>query len=433
MGCGTLLQIVAYGSQDIYLTGNPQITYFKAVYKRYTNFTIESIQQTFTGNLELPKGNSQTTNTKSSSCKYSAVIDRVGDLLHDMHLEVDILQPFEKNSSDEIITSGLVKRPGYAFIDYVEFEIGGQVIDKQYGEWMDIWSQLTDTYEQFIKLERIVGGKLKSFDINNPKKNIFKMYIPLKFWFCRNPGLAIPIISLKYHEIKFNIIFKKNVSIVKKHSDNNILIAAPIIDNINLYCDYIFLDTDERRRIANLKNEYLIEQVQFRGNYLYEKNDESANINLNFNHPIKELVFLCQDSDLTNPTKSNYAPFSFNKSNNGGDLIKNVRILFNNNDRFSSRESTYFRQVQSYQHHVGGYDHSTINKNEKGFFYIYSFGLNPGEYQPTGSCNFSRIDIAQLVLKLNKSIGNNKSIRIYAINYNVFQISDGVGSLIYLN
>jgi len=433
MGCGTLLQIVAYGSQDIYLTGNPQITYFKAVYKRYTNFAIESVQQNFIGGIKLQNGNANNIKTKGTLCKYSSIINRVGDLLLDMHIELDISQPTEKNEFGDIILSKFVKRPAYALIDFIELEIGGQIIDKQYGEWMDIWSQLTHTYEQYTKLERLVNCKLKAYNKNNLKKNIFKMYIPLKFWFSKNPGLAIPIIALKYNEIKFNISFKKNISIVKKQSENNTIITPPLIDNINLYCDYIFLDTDERRQIAMLKNEYLIEQVQFRGNYTFDKEREDVNIDLNFNHPVKELVFLCQDNDLIDPTKSKYAPFAYNISNNGGDLVKNARILFNNNDRFSIRESSYFRLVQPYQHHIGGYDHDKNNDNEKGYFYIYSFGLNPGEYQPSGSCNFSRIDIAQLILKLNHSIGDTKSIRIYAINYNVFQIYEGVGSLLYLN
>jgi len=259
------------------------------------------------------------------------------------------------------------------------------------------------------------------------------MYIPLTFWFSKNPGLAIPLIALQYHELKIHISLKPDTSILRFTGGGNELVERPTISNARLFSDYIFLDTDERREFSSACHEYLIEQVQFNGPYTYTQTETNANIKLKLNHPVKELVWLCQDSSNTSVGSFNYAPFSYNTGGNGLDLVKNVDLLFNNNKRFSRRENTYFRIVQAYQHHTGGFDHDTTNTNEKGFYYIYSFAINPEDHQPSGTCNFSRIDDPLLLLELNDSQGTNKFVRIYAINYNVFKVTGGMGSLVYSN
>ena len=384
---GGLMQLVAYGAQDIYLTGNPQITFFKVVYRRHTNFAIEAIEQVFTGNLNFGK-------------KSTCTISRNGDLLANMYLEMDI-------SVDKV-----KDRLGHALIDYVELEIGGQSIDKHYGEWMDIWTQLTHTTEKFDKLDRLIDGTLTQ-DGNNRK-----LYVPLQFWFNRNPGLALPLIALQYHEIKLNVVLKKK-DLLKGNGGN-----APVLNGICLYCDYIFLDTDERRRFAQGSHEYLIEQVQFNGRHSLSAGENTANIELRFNHPCKELVWVCQNNANEN---------TFNYLGNGDgdgntDQISSAVLQLNGHDRFRQRDGTYFRVVQPYQHHTGGHNQSET----QGHSYVYSFAIKPEEHQPSGTCNFSRIDNAVLTLDINND-NRGKQIRVYATNYNVLRIMSGMGGLAYSN
>lgn len=428
MGCGTILQLVAYGAQDIYLTGNPQISFFKTVFKRHTNFTIESIKQTFTNVVKFPKATPLT--TKPPSCVYSCIIERKGDLIKDMHLEIDIIEPtIIDEKTGNIIPAPLVKRPGHALIEWIELQIGGITIDRQPGEWIDIWSQISLSKNKYLKLENMINGSINA-NASTDTCRVMKIYIPINFWFCKNAGTALPIIGLKYHEIKFNIKIKSDASIISTSAK---IKTMPVIANCNLFCDYIFLDTDEKKKFVSTQHEYLVEQVQCQEHHIFDNKAPNANIKLNFNHPCKELFWICQDSANTQLFSNNYNPFSFSRFGDGQDLIKNVNLLFNNNKRFEQRDINYFKHVQPYFHHSSNNIQSNSNFDEKGFIYIYSFALNPETYTPSGSCNFSRIDIPQLVLELNESVGENKHIRIYARNYNVFRIKDGVGSLIYAN
>ena len=397
---GGLMQLVAYGAQDIYLTGNPQITFFKVVYRRHTNFACEAIEQTFTGNVDFGR-------------KISCTIDRNGDLLHKMYLEVDV----DLGVVNEDVVENLNNfQLGHALIREVEIEIGGQTMDTHYGEWLEIWSQLTSTNGDLDKLRSMINSDVVVHGNNNLVR---KLYIPLQFWFCRNPGLALPLIALQYHEVKLNLFL----------SDRNNLNCAlgqvgagTKINSICLYCDYIFLDTDERRRFAQISHEYLIDQLQFNNIVSVDKNEEHPNIELRFNHPCKELVWVAQ------PQTDEVKPFNFGMGNNKDSVLK-AKLQLNGHDRFRERDGSYFRCVQPYQHHTGGH---LQDSNGNGFFYVYSFALKPEEHQPSGTCNFSRIDNA--VLQLHLANGDvNKFIKVYATNYNVLRIMSGMGGLAYSN
>jgi len=216
----------------------------------------------------------------------------------------------------------------------------------------------------------------------------------------------------------------------------------------SLYVDYIYLDTDERRRFAQVSHEYLIEQLQFTGG---ESVTSSANkIKLNLNHPTKELVWVVQrdsfvacDGATINPWKGQQ-PFNYSdwfdrsvlesgysvtrvEGLAGKNPVVTAKVQLNGHDRFSEREGKYFNLVQPYQHHT---NIPAVGIN------VYSFALKPEEHQPSGTCNFSRIDNATLILTLsNNTVGSTLSaqVRVYAVNYNVLRIMSGMGGLAYSN
>ena len=389
---GGLMQLVAYGAQDIYLTGNPQITFFKVVYRRHTNFSMEAIEQTWNG-------------TETGSGRCTATISRNGDLVYRMYLEVGVTTASGDNNNNN---------PGAKCITDVELEIGGQKIDKHSGDWMEAWSELTepnptgatlksDTLTLGTLFQKMSGmggvsgasGKLKQSET---------YWIPLQFWFCRNPGLALPLIALQYHEVK--VILNHNMAAMFSAGTNK------------LWADYIYLDTDERRRFAQVSHEYLIEQVQ-------EQSLTSANgtSDLNFNHPVKELVWRKKDNVAAN---NNNAPVATN--------VSTYQLKLNGHDRFSARDFRYFTRTQVWQHHSGAGGLDCDATAGPGFFNdsiaVYSFALKPEEHQPSGTCNFSRIDNAQLVCG---GAGTGQADTIYAVNYNVLRIMSGMGGLAYSN
>ena len=302
------MQLVAYGAQDIYLTGNPQITFFKVVYRRHTNFSMEAISQTFNGSI-------------GDGARQTVTISRNGDLVHRMYFQATVGAHVQDNA-------------GALQINTVELEIGGQKIDKHYGHWMETWSELTESNPSGVcataqanllqtglddgayitKFQRMAGaGGVIAANVD-----MGLLFVPLQFWFCRNPGLALPLIALQYHEVKINIELRpideclwcvstlggtsasSGVTNIKETQGayNQSLVAA------SLYVDYIFLDTDERRRMAQNPHEYLIEQLQFTGD---ESVGSSSNkIKLNFNHPCKELIWVVQpDANVDYCSSSN--------------------------------------------------------------------------------------------------------------------------------
>jgi hypothetical protein len=417
------MQLVAYGAQDIYLTGNPMITYFKVVYRRHTNFAMESILQTFNG-------------TTGFSNRVTALISRNGDLVSGMTLEVTL---------PATTVAGYVNDVGHHLIQQVEVEIGGQLIDRHYSDWLEIWAQLTVPASKKLGYRQMIGQDLVLGDgaVNTTATTIQRagvvnatrtLFVPLQFWFCRNIGLALPLIALQYHEVKVNIQFASFAAIAQATSQTTGNISA------NLWVDYVYLDTDERRRFAQVSHEYLIEQLQFGGDEALTAVDALVGgatgtkkvINLNFNHPVKELVWVCkntraaaQPSEYTNSAlvaKDNFA----GPSTIGNNPVSKAKLQLNGHDRFAERDGAYFNKVQTYQAHTCIPDSPGIN--------VYSFALKPEEHQPSGTCNFSRIDNA----KLDLTIGNNAAIaagivKVFATNYNVLRVMSGMGGLAYSN
>jgi len=455
---GGLMQLVAYGAQDIYLTGNPQITFFKVVYRRHTNFSMESIEQTFNG-------------TPAYCSRVSCTISRNGDLVHKMHLrfqntDVDecscsvsgIMEQclsscspiplVERSVSDEQYDAWSAEaealnlpveewvagfedlrnannKNANNLIKSIEVEIGGQRVDKHYGDWLNIWAQLTTPLSKNAGLNRMLDTHNGTFS-----------YVPLRFWFNRNPGLALPLIALQYHEVKLNIEFAKS-------GGSNYIVCGgacpevPInvkMGQTKLFVDYIYLDTDERRRFAQVSHEYLIEQLQFTGSTSLS---DSADVNerLNFNHPVKELVwrasgaFSKQYKEIQGQTASGVTNGIIGDIGPSPDCgyvqWTDITLQLNGHERFTPRHSEYFRLVQPYEHHTAVPVTSGIH--------VYSFALKPEEHQPSGTCNFSRIDNAVLKCNGGTKGASGVVLNIYAVNYNVLRIMSGMGGLAYSN
>jgi hypothetical protein len=498
---GGLMQLVAYGAQDIYLTGNPQITFFKVVYRRHTNFSMESIEQTFSGTADFGK-------------RVTATVSRNGDLVHRMWLQATV--PAVTSTSSQAVWQSNV---GHRLVKNAEVEVGGQRLDKHYADWLEVWSQLTVPSEKTAGYEAMtdqtaltniiedpvansdstLAGSAsgtnvtltqanKDLDIGNysikfntaaNKKitaagactfahakitdvgsgstaavasNVLtitlkgtqngttgqsllttsgaastitiswnaggsdryqiafggavtdsssaakQLHVPFQFWFCRNPGCALPLIALQYHEVKVNLEFESYANC--KTSVNST--ASASLSSVSLWVDYVYLDTDERRRFAQVSHEYLIEQVQFTGD---EAGKTTASLRLNFNHPVKELVWV--------GTTANAGVYSAN--------LSNAKLQLNGHDRFAQRPGDYFNKVQPYQHHTN---------IPSGNVHVYSFALKPEEHQPSGTCNFSRIDNATLQQTWSSA---PTKIKVFAVNYNVLRVMSGMGGLAYSN
>jgi hypothetical protein len=343
---GGLMQLVAMGAQDVYLTGNPQITFFKVVYRRHTNFSKEAIAQQWNGS-----GDTKT-----------CTLSRNGDLVQEIYLTAA--------TGESLDPSDILS---------VEVEIGGQKIDKHYNAWLAIYDELFEP-NRHLKAA-LKGGAGDGF-------------IPLRFWFNRNPGLALPLIALQYHEVK----------IVAEFGSTDGAHCGGLLVN------YLYLDTDERRRFAQVSHEYLIEQVQHTGVESIAAADTNKTITLTFNHPVKALFW-------GNMKKTQY----------------NAKIQLNGHDRATEQSALYYTGVQPYEcglklpGHNGAVD--VAPETAPG---MYSFCLKPAEHQPSGTCNFSRIDNARLVFS-NMNAANATSLSVFALNYNVLRIMSGMGGLAYSN
>jgi hypothetical protein len=446
---GGLLQLVAYGAQDVYLTGNPQITFFKVAYRRHTNFALEAIEQTFNG-------------TSAFGSRVTCQITRNGDLINRIYFVGTLTNETasDKQASEFDKAIALVPYFGLKLLKTIELEIGGQRIDKHYSEWLYIWNELSLPAGKRDGYKLMVGGDKYNRSILLEAQQSYSLYVPLEFWFCRNVGLALPLIALQYHEVKINIEFESLSNMVDKNNNYSDRAFAAIggttrssaltetqavnsslngdtskltLTTAALWVDYIFLDTDERRRFAQLSHEYLIEQLQFTGSDTIAGNTTNSmkSIRMNFNHPCKELIWVIKP-DYTTTTSNQVAPpywnnFTDRTGDNQYAISKNpvtmAKIQLNGNDRFAERRGTYFNLVQPYQHHENT---PTVFNNG---INTYSFAIKPEEHQPSGTLNMSRIDTA--VLNVASSVSG--TIYIFTVNYNVLRILSGMGGLAYSN
>lgn len=432
---GGLLQLAAYGAQDLFLTGNPQMSFFIAVYKRHTNFAIEPINQEFIGNNGFGE-------------KLTCNLDRIGDLITQIFLNVKI--PSLKDLETESQVVGWVNDLGYSLIEYTEIDIGGTIIDKQYGIWMGIWYELTTPHSKRYAGDILIG---KDRSLNNEPSNrndSFNLHIPLQFWFCRHEGLALPLIALQHHEVKINVKFRRLDELWQSNNGKfNQEICNETCNNkynlqSSLKVDYIFLENEERKMFVQRKHNYLIEQLQV-NTESFQTGQTDIIFNLNLSHPVKEIFWIIQNqdniqkNDENQPFKGNewfnFSDRSFNSSTIGPgegdselkDTMVSAELQFEGNTRFERRDNIFYRLQQPYQRHT---------VTPENFAYYYSFALHPERLQPSGTCNFSRIDNANLMIKLvgndTKVYMKNPQIILFALNYNILQIASGMGGLAYV-
>ena len=315
---GGLLQLVAYGAQDVYLTGNPQITFFKVVYRRHTNFAMEAIQQTFNG-------------TPGYGNTVYCQISRNGDLINRVYLQVKV-----PGLSGATGTPKYVNYLGLRMIKSVVIEIGGQQIDKHYADWLYIWNELSLPVGKRYGYDMMVGADSDVVSSVSNTSGTY-LYIPLEFWFCRNVGLALPLIALQYHEVKLKIEFETKEKCVASGTVSSVTEFS----EASIWVDYIFLDTDERRRFAQLSHEYLIEQLQFTGQETL--NGGRNRVKLNFNHPCKELVWVAKKASTASEQgywynytdKNSFETASVQPSSSASNPFLSCLLQLNGNDRFA--------------------------------------------------------------------------------------------------
>ncbi len=535
------MQLVAYGAQDVYLTGSPQITFFKIIYRRHTNFSVEPIPQTFTGNADFGR-------------TVTATINRSGDLINNMYTMINLRSV--PGGEDKW---GYVRRLGLAIVQHYKIEIGGSKIDEQYGDWINIWWELSHKVGQERGFARMVGDVPELTTIDHADKPAYTMYVPLQFWFNRHNGLALPLIALQYHDVRVTIDFRQASQCVNRASSANSDPSIGIAE-ASLIIDYIYLDSEERKRFAQASHEYLIEQLQFTGSETLTSNNNKYR--LNFNHPCKFVAWVphlekyatrtdyvaygadweaardrfakhlwlstrdglegsagnwsinntsASTQEVVSPPGSelvdnmvkaqlvfstlvssdNAVPVSIDNvvliennvtmedmsqdistlvatlPSNGQESVMEAylrsvgvtvqdhfnygnfidctnnpvcaaKLQLNGSDRFQERDGYYFNYVQPYQH---------FSNTPADGINVYSFALKPEDHQPSGTCNFSRIDNATLQVKLGLNnqpadntysstyIGTNSNslLNIYAFNYNVLRVMSGMAGTAYSN
>ena len=411
---GGLIQLLAVGVQDIYLIGNPQITFFKTVFKKYTNFSLESMQQSIGGRPNFGQ-------------LIEVKIDRKGDLVKDIIL--DILLPILPSETSQGALNGYYWTNGIGniLIKQVDLEIGGQLIDRHYSEWLDIWSQLTINESKIGAYNAMVGNYNSISSMEANAQSQLRLSVPMYFWFNKDYAMALPLIALQYHDIvlkitirDFNSCYRNNILTTQLDS------SQYPIQQFRVWADYVLLDMEERRNFAKTNHEYLIEQVQFAGDEFIAKTGNSVSKVLNFNHPVKELfwVHIRNDFEQTN-IKTGNQQLDYSLPTDIETFSEGV-LQLNGIDRFNKRHANYFRLVQNYQFHT---HYSSKN------IYSYSFSIYPEKQQPSGCCNMSKITNSNLYLDyFNTNHSQNDMIlKVFCVNYNIFRIMSGMGGLSFSN
>jgi len=405
------LELVARGIEDKHLIGNPQISFFKVVYKRHTNFSMESIPLDIISSI-------------SNGDEVKVDIKRNGDLLYNCWLEIEL----NTISSNTYISS-------LSVLDKIEFLIDDNIIDKHSYRYLHSSYNTNYNYDELNNLESQVY-------LNDTTSNQ-KIKIPLQFWFCKNIGQVLPLISLQNSKLQFNIKISNSLYISNNSLDYN-------IHSLKVWCNYIFLDNDERKKFAYNKQSYLIQLVQENIKSLNSNNgnnEVTSNIELDLYHPTKYFIWYL---GLDSPTEIG------NSTHKNNIYMTKAQLKLEGHDRFEEQDYNYFKHYQFLQNKQTNYINNNIYKsinllsnlsfcqtNENliqnrysPLYYMYSFALNPKEYQPSGTCNFSKFKNVEFIIKHkspNSSNTTTSTLHLFAIHYNILNIENGIGNLLYSN
>ena len=395
---GALLQLVALGQQDVYLSGNPQITFWKVVFRKHTNFAIESILQT----------------KKGGGDEHKYEISRDADLIHKCYLKVtvpDLEQPDGGDEDNKYIT--YVNRFGHALIKSVTLRIGGKVVDTHYGEFMHIWNELTMSAEKMDEYSRMIGNFETEMELNKQTK-ARTYYVPLQFFFCQHPGLSLPLVALHQDIVEINFELENFTSLLR-HVNTETELNNDKNYNIEFYVDYVYLDSDEKRLMQQTTHEILMTQLK-----CIEGSESSTSIELRtLSHPVKELIWVAKPVETSTGLDINKKSLRFDSD--GKEIMKSATLFLEGTERVN-RDNLFYRFIQPYQHHT---------RIPNDFIYVYSFALKPEEIQPSGSCNFSRISTSKLNVENNDDIEGVVQYTVYALNWNILSIQTGKGNILF--
>ena len=404
---GGILDLVAKGGQDVFFICNPQITFFKKVYKRHTNFAVDYHKFFLDADADFGK-------------MTRIFVPRQGDLVKNLYLHIELPQLVA--NSDAVSYVNFI---GYNLIENIELYLGGTLVDRQTGEWLYVKNELYTNEDKKKGVYKMVGGNNFSVYSSYSGNQGGTYIVPLGFWFGDDIGNAIPMVAMQYSEIEIRIKFR-DFNKLWISSDGNPPIGNYNITSCQLSTEYIYLDSKERKEMAQSSHEFIIKQIQYSLNNNIIPNDKRRKFTLNFNHPVIELIFFVQNkgvknigidigNDWLNFSKTIVPPFK--------NPIKNAKLILNGQDRtpeLTDKELRFYTLLEK---------HTAIPNN---FIYVYSFSLHPENEQPSGSCNFSRFDNKEIELEFEDDI-ESSDFRVYAINYNILRISKGICGLAYIN
>ena len=455
MASGALTQLVAVGAQETnFLSNDAKDSIFNEPVKKINNF-VKS-----TSSMQPLGSSNWGTTTKFK-------IERKGDLLNSMYFVAKLpeLNRSQLADTDTNFYVRWVEYIGNVLIENVKLYIGGQLIDEQSGDFTQIYTDLYD--DDWNKLCMI--GCDDSLTTPREKIDSSYVYIPLKFWFCNSLNKSLPLIALQYHDVEvevtirdwdscYQVLHKKIDSAAQYdfvHTQESNKMKQQNLEGVRLDCNYIYLDSEDRKRVAQQEHKILITQVQ----QIKCPVSQGKSIELSsFNHPVKELFFYFSNDNvrkLPEPfnfsDKPSYASKDiYDKSINTGTfeeynnsnkdhVLGEARIMINGYPRVEWKDFKYYYYLQNYENYRNKLEH---------YVYLYSFSGNPKSSTPMGSLNFSRIDNAQLQFSINEqsrtnskswlastkqsSLGDShKTITIYGINYNYLLIKSGMAGLAY--
>lgn len=554
---GGLIQIVAYGAQDLFLTGIPEITFFKFLYKRYTNFAMDFIELNLDGNknfgeeisCEIPKNGDLIKNLflkislpSVSLPKTESNDDIVNQYYNDLTLADTLIQNFNNfiyyiyqciilandglnnfnENFDNIYTSintyldsnkdfllqknivgddinnqfnitshiliiynlnenQIIKKNklklliesyinksynilknlqddysnkkilyenslnnnynfswtnniGWNILSKVELEIGGFIIDRTYNQYLYIWNQLFNSKFKQNDFDKLFSLSSSAYTYDNTNKTNFDLYIPITLFFNKDYCLSLPIISIKHQTVIIKFKINKLSNLIYTNYDLNDIDSKIKISNIKLLTNFIYLDNDERIKFSNSNHEYIIEQTN---QYQYKnlKNND-LNLELNFNHPTKYIIWTNQkesDINLYNLHNEYSSIINYeitdsypNITSTKNNSINFANLQLNGIDRSIPYDGNYYNYVTPYEHNLSS-SNDGIN--------LYSFSLNPNQLQPSGSCNFSKLNKKFLKISLNQDFLNRLEdndyilTNIFSVNYNVLRFKKGMASL----